>query len=147
MNSHKPEGWSTVVMSGSKQHEGRWRERNQTPGPGLVSKMLKPDESTGISIQSCEQWTQDSSKDLLIFYYSGLESVMHTLKKIWASHVAQMVKNPPAMQETQVQSLGWEDPLKKGMVTYFSIIAWEIPWTEEPGRLLSMGPYIVEHDR
>ena len=80
---------------------------------------------------------QGFSKDLLIFYYSGLESVMHTLKKIWASHVAQMVKNPPAMQQTQVQSLGWEDPLKKGMVTHFSIIAWEILWTEEPGRLQS----------
>ena len=60
---------------------------------------------------------------------------MHTLNKIWASHLAQMVKNQLAMQETQVQSLGWEDPLEKGMVTHFSIIAWEIPWTEGPGRL------------
>ena len=47
-----------------------------------------------------------------------------------------MVKNLPAMQETQVQSLGWEDPLEKGMATHFSILAWRIPWTEEPGRLL-----------
>ena len=44
-----------------------------------------------------------------------------------------MVKNLPAMQETQVQSLGWEDPLEKGMATYPSIPAWRIPWTEEPG--------------
>jgi len=43
------------------------------------------------------------------------------------------------MQETQVGSLGWEDPLEKDMATYFSILAWEIPWTEEPGRLQSMG--------
>ena len=46
-----------------------------------------------------------------------------------------VVKNPPAMQETQVQSLGQEDPLEKEMATHFSILAWEIPWTEEPGGL------------
>ena len=48
------------------------------------------------------------------------------------------VKNLPAMQEMQVQSLGWEDPLEKEMATHSSILAWEIPWTEEPGRLPSM---------
>ena len=53
-----------------------------------------------------------------------------------------MVKNPPAMQElqeTQVQSLGWDDPLEEGMATQSSILAWRIPWTEEPGGLQSMG--------
>ena len=50
-----------------------------------------------------------------------------------------MVKNLPAMQETQVQSLGQEDPLEKGMATHSSILAWRIPWTEEPGGLQSMG--------
>ena len=50
-----------------------------------------------------------------------------------------MVKNLPAMRETQVQSLGQEDPLEKGMPTHSSILAWRIPWTEEPGRLHSMG--------
>ena len=50
-----------------------------------------------------------------------------------------MVKNPPEMQETQVQSLGEEDPLEKGMATCSSILAWRIPWTEEPGTLQSMG--------
>ena len=48
-----------------------------------------------------------------------------------------MIKNPPAMQETQVQSLSWEVPLEKGMATYSSILAWRIPWAEEPGRLHS----------
>ena len=56
----------------------------------------------------------------------------------WASLVAQMVKNLPATQETWVQSLGWEDPLEKGMATHCSILAWRIPWTEEPGRLYSL---------
>ena len=51
--------------------------------------------------------------------------------------MAQTVKNPPAMQETWVQSLGWEDPLEKGMATHCSILAWRIPWTEEPGRVYS----------
>ena len=56
-----------------------------------------------------------------------------------ASLVAQMVKNLPAMQETQVQSLGREDPLEKGMATQSSVLAWEIPGTEKPGGLQSMG--------
>ena len=57
-----------------------------------------------------------------------------------------MVKNLPVMQETWVQSLGREDPLEKGMVTYSHILAWRIPWTEEPGVLQSMGSQRVGHD-
>ena len=60
----------------------------------------------------------------------------------FASLMAQLVKNPPAvqkMQKMQVQSLGWEDPLEKEMATHSSILAWETPWTEEPGELQSMG--------
>ena len=59
-----------------------------------------------------------------------------------------MVKFLPVMQETQemqVQSLGWEEPLVKGMATYFSILAWTIPWTEEPGGLQSMGSQRIRH--
>jgi len=58
---------------------------------------------------------------------------------VWASLVTQLVKNLPAIQETQVQFLGQEDPLEKEMVTHSSMLAWKIPWTEEPGRLQSMG--------
>ena len=57
-----------------------------------------------------------------------------------------MVKNLPAMQVTQVQSLGQEDPLEKEMVAQSSILAWRIPWTEEPGGLQSMGSLRVGHD-
>ena len=53
--------------------------------------------------------------------------------------VAQMIKNLLVIQETQAQPLGWEDPLEKGKVTHSSILAWRIPWTVEPGGLLSMG--------
>ena len=63
-----------------------------------------------------------------------------------ASLVAQMVKNPPAVQETQVQSLGGEDPLDKGMATHSSILAWRIPGTGEPGEPPSMGSHRVGHD-
>ena len=57
-----------------------------------------------------------------------------------------MVKNLPAMQETWVRSLGWEDPLEEGMATHSSVLAWRIRWAEEPGGLQSMGSYRVGHD-
>ena len=57
-----------------------------------------------------------------------------------------MVKNLPAVQETRVRSLGQEDPLEKEVITHSSILAWEIPWTEESGRLQSMGPRRVGHN-
>ena len=60
--------------------------------------------------------------------------------------MAQLVKNLPATQETQVQSLGQEDLLEKGMATHSSILAWRITWTEEPGGLQSMGSQRVGHD-
>ena len=65
---------------------------------------------------------------------------------IGASLVAQRVKHLPTMLETQVQSLGWEDPLEKEMATHSSTLAWKIPWTEKPGRLQSLGSQRVGHD-
>ena len=64
----------------------------------------------------------------------------------WASLVGQRLKRLPPMQETQVQSLGWGDPLEKEMVTHSGILAWRIPWTEEPGRLQSTGSQRDGHD-
>ena len=58
------------------------------------------------------------------------EGIGYPLQYSWASLVAQLVKNPPAVRETWVPSLGWEDPLQKGMATHSSILAWRIPWTE-----------------
>ena len=65
---------------------------------------------------------------------------------IVASLMAQMVKNLPAMWETQVQSLGRDEPLKKGTATHSSILGWRIPWTESPGGLQSMGSQRAGHD-
>ena len=72
--------------------------------------------------------------------------ILRSTTNLWASLVAQMVKTPPAMQETQVQSLGQEDPLEKEMATHFIILAWRMPRTEEPGRLQFMGSQRVGHD-
>ena len=77
---------------------------------------------------------------------SSGEGIDYPLQYSWASLVVQTVKNPPAMQETWVQSLGLEDPLEEGMATHSSILAWKIPWTEEPGGLQSMGWQRVRHD-
>ena len=73
-------------------------------------------------------------------------STMVPVLKPLASLVAQMVKNLPAVQETQVLSLGQEDPLEKGVVTHSGILAWRIPWTEEPGGPQSMESQRVKYD-
>ena len=70
------------------------------------------------------------------------EGIGYLLQYSWASLVAQLVKNPPAMQETWVQSLGWEDPLEKGKAAHSNILAWRILWT-----IQSMGSHRVGHDR
>ena len=70
----------------------------------------------------------------------------YILRKLWASLVAQTVKNLPEMQKTQVLSLDWEDPLEKEVASHSSILAWEIPWTEEPGGLTVHGVTRVRHD-
>ena len=69
-----------------------------------------------------------------IFFAAIVNGIM-----FWGFPCGTVVKNSPAIQETRVQSLTWEDPLEKGMATHSSILAWEIPWTEEPGRLQFMG--------
>ena len=70
---------------------------------------------------------------------SPREGINYSLQYPWASLVAQTVKNPPAMQDTWVPSLDWEDLLEEGMATHSNILAWRIPGTGEPGGLLSMG--------
>ena len=90
------------------------------------------------------QQTQKSQRSTPLWSY--LFNKLGFIVFIWASLVAQSVKNLPAVQETQVQSLGWEDPLEKEMTTHSSILAWKISWTEEPGGLQSMGSQRVGHD-
>ena len=70
----------------------------------------------------------------------------YLLQCSWTSLVDQTVKNLPAMWQTWIGSLGWEDPLEEGMATHSSILAWEIPWTEEPGKLQSIGSQKVRYN-
>ena len=79
-------------------------------------------------------------------FYPSLILGLHGGLVFWTSLVAQMVKRLPTMWETRVQSLGREDPLEKRMATNSSILAWKIPWTEEPRRLQPMGSQRVRHD-
>ena len=78
-------------------------------------------------------------------HFSDKMYELYSQGKSRASLVAQTLKNLPAVWETQVRSLGQEDPLEKGMATHSSIFAWRIPWTEEPGGLQSMGSQRVTH--
>ena len=78
------------------------------------------------------------------FYYLGFDLYLPPVCE--TSLVAQTVKRLSAMRETWVQSLGWEDPLEKEMATHSSILAWRIPWTEEPGGLQFTGSQKVGHD-
>ena len=103
---------------------------------GKIQQTVREREACRASVQVvAKSWTHLGDWRTITMTYSIL------CFYIWASLVAQMVKNLPAMQETQVQSLGWEDPLKKGMATHSSILAWRIPWIEE-----SMGLQRVRYD-
>ena len=82
--------------------------------------------------------------EMIIFPF--LYCIVEALYQLRASLLAQMVKNLPAVQGTRVQSLVWEDPLKKEMAPHSSILARKIPWLEEPSRLQSMGSQRVGHD-
>ena len=90
-----------------------------------------------------EPFYKRKSQGFLLKACSELDEAHHV---IGASLVAQMVKNLLAMQETQARCLSWEDPLEKEMATHSSILTWRIPWTEEPGGLLSVGSLKVRHD-
>ena len=98
-------------------------------------------ESTNISeceLEKNSRMTTDSGRT----DYNPMLVISFGLRTL----VAQTVKNSPTMQETWVRPLGWEDSLEEGMATHSSILSWRIPWTEEPGRLQSMGSPRVGHN-
>ena len=101
----------------------------------MRSSSLTRDQNPAPCIGSMVSWPlcHQGSPCCLFYIYFRL------WKWCWASLVVQVVKNLPAVQETWVWSLGWEGLLEKGMATHFSIFAWRIPWTEEPGGLQSVG--------
>ena len=86
---------------------------------------------------------------IYIYIYIYTYTYTHTHTHIYSFPGGSVVKNPPAVQETKetcISSLGWEDPLEKEMATHSSILAWEIPWIEESGRLQSVGSQRVRHN-
>ena len=103
-------------------------------------------------ISVCDYWKKYSKEYCQIALQTGIPTYVPPKEEfplvygnIWTSLVAQTVKRLPTVWETRVRSLGWED-LEKEMATHSSILAWKIPWTEEPGRLQSMGLQRVRHD-
>ena len=99
--------------------------------------------SSAVKESTCSVWDPSLIPGL---ERSPGEEIGYPLQYSWASLVAQMVKNLPAMWETLVWSLGWEDPLEEGMETHSGVLAGESPWTEDPGGLQSMGSQRVGHD-
>ena len=131
-------GWPSLCPAQGSDRSGSlpsWSCRHQTQ-PGvfhLVSWLM--------------MWTRQTSPPVLLAYprLSHLYLWLF-IPDNWASLVAQLVRNPPALRETWVRSLGREDPLEEEMATQPSILVWRTPWTEEPGRLQSTGPQWVGHD-
>ena len=97
-------------------------------------------------LEETDQASEPDMAGMLHLSNWELKTQFNNYDKFRVSLVAQMVNSLPAMQETWVQSLGWEDPLENEMVTHSRILAWEISWTEEPGGLQSMGSQTVGHD-
>ena len=87
-----------------------------------------------------------TGKTIALTLWTFVGKVMSLLFNMLSSLVAQRLKGLPAMQETWVRSLGWEDPLEQEMATHSSMLAWRIPWREEPGRLQSTWWQRVGHD-
>ena len=115
--------------------------------PCIINKDTHPKE--GFPGSSADKESACNGGDSSSFPGSGRspgEEIGYPLQYSWASLVGQMVKNLPAVRETCVQSLGWEDPLEEGMATHSRILVWRIPQTEESGRLQSMGSQRVRHD-
>ena len=127
-----------------KPHLGHWPRPSQWPQTRCSFVHLVP--GPGRAWQS--QWGQDLRSSVSCTVTLGRNSVsipLCVLELLRTSPVAQLVKNLPAVQETWVQSLGWEGPLEKEMATHSSILAWRIPWTEEPGGLQSTGSQRVRY--
>ena len=85
--------------------------------------------SKTLSLPAAQNPTEQKTVLAFLGGFPGGSGKGYPLQYTWASLVAQLVKNPPAMQETPVQFLGWEDPLEKGKATHSGILAWRIPWT------------------
>ena len=144
--------WRVGALRGGMEHSGVVRGLlfpDQGSNPGSLHWECEV-IATGPPGKSCKHFLKEST------FISSLRDISQSPKAneqlskyslcTQASLVAQLVKNPPVMQETWVRSLGWEDPLEKGKAAHSSILAWRIPWTEEPGGLQPVGSQRIRHD-
>ena len=144
--------WHVGALRGGMEHSGVVRGLlfpDQGSNPGSLHWECEV-IATGPPGKSCKHFLKEST------FISSLRDISQSPKAneqlskyslcTQASLVAQLVKNPPVMQETWVRSLGWEDPLEKGKAAHSSILAWRIPWTEEPGGLQPVGSQRIRHD-
>ena len=127
--------------------EGKRTDHQRGRSTKLFQRALQRDTSSPDEVTTLPLYPSLPAQ-LLCSTYTACShlSFYNYIPKRGASLVAQMVKNLPAVQETWVPSLDWEDPLKEGRATNSSILAWRIPWTEEPGGLQSIGSHRVRHD-
>ena len=144
--------WRVGALRGGMEHSGVVRGLlfpDQGSNPGSLHWECEV-IATGPPGKSCKHFLKEST------FISSLRDISQSPKAneqlskyslcTQASLVAQLVKNPPVMQETWVRSLGWEDPLEKGKAAHSSILAWRIPWTEEPGGLQPVGSQRIRHN-
>ena len=126
----------------------RWNKSKSNSDPIIPvrqpCKILQAkSESTYLTLKFGWCWSQQGRLEYLkkshFQFIKFLRTKCYQVRIFLPSLVSQRVKNLPAMQDTWIWSLGWEDPLEKGVTTHSSILAWRIPWTEEPGRLQPMG--------
>ena len=127
--------WATLVAQLVKNPLAMWETWVWSLGWGHPLNKRKATHSSILAWRT--PWTP--------WGHNESDTIEQLSLSLWASLVAQTVKNPPAMQETLVRSLGQEDPLEKRMATHFSVHAWRIPWTEKPGGLQSMESQRVGH--
>ena len=130
--NHGLRAWWATQSMGSKRVRHNWETKHISTQTHMSCEILVPQpgikpESPVMEAQSLNHWTAREARRLKCFKF------LFCLCDI--SLMVQTVKNPPAMQETRVWSLGWEDPPEKGMATHSRILAWRIAWTEEPGGL------------
>ena len=144
--------WSVGALRGGMEHSGVVRGilfPDQGSNPGSLHWECEV-IATGPPGKSCKHFLKESTFISSLRDISQSPRANEQLSKYslctQASLVAQLVKNPPVMQETWVRSLGWEDPLEKGKAAHSSILAWRIPWTEEPGGLQPVGSQRIRHD-
>ena len=141
---HWAEWWRELSEAGRHLPVGK---TSYCTGPRKRVPMSLLHSSHCLRMSENKETTSETLSNLPVNHkYRISERIRTHLYILWASLAAQMVRNPPTMQETLVPSLGWDDAMEKGMANHPSILAWRVPWTEEPGGLQSMGSRGVRHN-